>query len=237
MVQPVDSLPPGVVAAHLPASKDVEAVTPAALSAAAEGRRRGTPVAEACLATLLYLGIDASRSRILIIGHGSTGGRPIAQRLLATGAQVSVVQSDIANVHPLPPYDVLISAIGIAGVMPKAAIRPGTTVLDVGTSMVDGQLRGDVSPAVSYTHLLPKGARLGAAPAGGSGQDRGGGRRRHVQVGVAAEALVVDGLGDRGMLATDRALGVAPKAELGELHRQRVDVQQPACLLYTSRCV
>src|ERR1035437_8543121 len=57
VVQPVDSLPPG------------------ALSAAAEGRRRGTPVAEACLATLLSLGIDASRSRILIIGHGSTGGR------------------------------------------------------------------------------------------------------------------------------------------------------------------
>ncbi|MGA7361489.1 MAG: hypothetical protein WBZ07_00870, partial [Candidatus Dormiibacterota bacterium] len=41
VVQPVQSLPAGVVAAHLPASKDVEAVTPAALSAAAEGRRRG----------------------------------------------------------------------------------------------------------------------------------------------------------------------------------------------------
>jgi len=145
VVQPVQSLPAGMVAAHLPASKDVEAVTPAALAAAAEGRRRGTPVAEACLATLAHLGIDCARSRILIVGHGSTGGRPIAQRLLATGAQVSVVQSDIAQVNPLPPYDVLISAIGVAAVMPQAAIRPGTTVLDVGTSMVDGQLRGDVS--------------------------------------------------------------------------------------------
>src|ERR1039458_953722 len=65
-------------------------------------------------------------------------------------------------------------------------------------------------PAPELKRLaLPKGARLGAAPAWGSGQDRGGGRRRHVQVGVAAEALVVDGLGDRGMLAADRALGVA----------------------------
>jgi methylenetetrahydrofolate dehydrogenase (NADP+)/methenyltetrahydrofolate cyclohydrolase len=145
VVQPVASLPPGVVAAHLPASKDVEAVTPAALSAAAEGRRRGTPVAEACLATLAYLGIDPGRARILVVGHGPTGGRPIAQRLLATGAQVSVIQSEIASVEPLPPYDVLISAIGIAGVMPGTAIRAGTTVLDVGTSMVDGQLRGDVS--------------------------------------------------------------------------------------------
>lgn len=146
VVQPVASLPPGVVAAHLPASKDVEAVTPAALSAAAEGRRRGTPVAEACVATLAYLGIDPSHARILVVGHGPTGGRPIAQRLLATGAQVSVIQSGIAGVDPLPPYDVLISAIGIAGVMPSAAIRPSTTVLDVGTSMVDGQLRGDLSP-------------------------------------------------------------------------------------------
>ncbi|MGB6772538.1 MAG: hypothetical protein WBF51_11145, partial [Candidatus Dormiibacterota bacterium] len=146
VVQPVASLPAGVVAAHLPASKDVEAVTPAALSAAAEGRRRGTPVAEACVATLAYLGVDPSRARILVVGHGPTGGRPITQRLLATGAQVSVIQSEIAGVDPLPPYDVLISAIGIAGVMPSAAIRPGTTVLDVGTSMVDGQLRGDLSP-------------------------------------------------------------------------------------------
>jgi len=147
VVQPVKSLPGGVVAAHLPASKDVEAVTPAALSAAADGRRRGTPVAEACLATLVHLGIDCSKARILVVGHGPTGGRPIAQRLLATGAQVAVIQSDIAQVDPLPPYDVLISAIGIAGVMPQAAIQAGTTVLDVGTSMVDGQLRGDVSPA------------------------------------------------------------------------------------------
>jgi methylenetetrahydrofolate dehydrogenase (NADP+)/methenyltetrahydrofolate cyclohydrolase len=145
VVQPVKSLPAGVVAAHLPASKDVEAVTPAALSAAAEGWRRGTPVAEACLATLVHLGIDCARARVLVVGHGSTGGRPIAQRLLATGAQVSVIQSDIAEVDPLPPYDVLISAIGIAGVMPRPAIRPGTTVLDVGTSMVQGELRGDVS--------------------------------------------------------------------------------------------
>jgi methylenetetrahydrofolate dehydrogenase (NADP+) / methenyltetrahydrofolate cyclohydrolase len=146
VVQPVRSLPAGVVAAHLPASKDVEAVTPAALSAAAEGRRRGTPVAEACLATLVHLGVDCSRARILVVGHGPTGGRPIAQRLLATGAQVSVIQSNIDEVDPLPPYDVLISAIGLAGVMPRAAIRPGTTVLDVGTSLVDGQLRGDITP-------------------------------------------------------------------------------------------
>ncbi|HEY6538602.1 MAG TPA: hypothetical protein VI138_06130, partial [Candidatus Dormibacteraeota bacterium] len=134
VVQPVQSLPAGAVAAHLPASKDVEAVTPAALAAAAEGRRRGTPVAEACLATLRYLGVDP-QARILVVGHGPTGGRPICQRLLATGAPVSIIQSDIAGADPLPPYDVLISAIGIAGVMPKAAIRPGSTVLDVGTSM------------------------------------------------------------------------------------------------------
>jgi methylenetetrahydrofolate dehydrogenase (NADP+)/methenyltetrahydrofolate cyclohydrolase len=145
VVQPVASLPQGVVAAHLPASKDVEAVTPAALSAASEGRRRGTPVAEACYATLVHLGVDCSRARILIVGHGPTGGRPIAQRLLATGALVAVIQSEIAEVDPLPAYDVLISAVGIPGVTPASAIRPGTTVLDVGTSMKHGQLRGDIS--------------------------------------------------------------------------------------------
>ncbi|MHB8394481.1 MAG: hypothetical protein ACYDC5_08265, partial [Candidatus Dormibacteria bacterium] len=149
VVQPVQSLPAAVVAAHLPASKDVEAITPAALAAAAGGQRRGTPVAEACLATLLHLGVDLETSRILVVGHGPTGGRPIAQRLLAAGAQLSVVQRDIALLDPLPAYDVLISAVGIAGVLPADVVRPEATVLDVGTSMVDGQLRGDLCAAAA----------------------------------------------------------------------------------------
>ncbi len=146
VIQPVRSLAREVVAAHLPPSKDVEAVTPAALAAAAEGRRRGTPVAEACHATLVHLGVDCPSSRFLVVGHGATGGRPIAQRLLATGAQVSVVQSDIAAVSELPPYDVLISAVGSAGVLPPQAVRPGSTVLDVGTALVGGRLQGDLGP-------------------------------------------------------------------------------------------
>jgi methylenetetrahydrofolate dehydrogenase (NADP+)/methenyltetrahydrofolate cyclohydrolase len=145
VVQPVRSLPSSVVAAHLPPSKDVEAITPAALAAAAAGDRRGTPVAEACLATLVHLGLDLAATRVLVVGHGPTGGRPIAQRLLATGAQVSVIQHDLADVDPLPPYDVLISAVGAAGVITPAAVRPGTLVLDVGTSMVSGELKGDLS--------------------------------------------------------------------------------------------
>lgn len=153
VVQPVQSLPAAVVAAHLPASKDVEAITPAALAAAAGGQRRGTPVAEACLATLLHLGVDLETSRILVVGHGPTGGRPIAQRLLAAGAQLSVVQRDIALLDPLPAYDVLISAVGIAGVLPADVVRPEATVLDVGTSMVDGQLRGDLSAAAAARAL------------------------------------------------------------------------------------
>lgn len=146
VVQPVRSLPTAVVAAHLPASKDVEAITPAALAAAAAGVRRGTPVAEACLATLVHLGVDLEQAAILVVGHGPTGGRPIAQRLLAAGAQLTVVQRQVDALDPLPNYQVLISAVGQAGVIPASVIHPGTTVLDVGTSMVANQLRGDLSP-------------------------------------------------------------------------------------------
>ncbi len=145
VVQPVASLAPGVVAAHLPASKDVEAITPAAQAAAAAGLRRGTPVAEACYSALSFLGIDAPSARVLVVGHGPTGGRPIAQRLLAAGAQVSVVQHGIEHLDPLPPYEVLVSAVGQAGVLPGSAVIPGSTVLDVGTSMVGDQLCGDAS--------------------------------------------------------------------------------------------
>ncbi len=154
VVQPLRSLPFPVVAAHLPASKDVEAITPAALAASASGARRGTPVAEACLATLEHLSVDLENARILLVGHGPTGGRPIAQRLLAAGAQVTVVQRDIASLTPLPPYDVLISAVGIAGVITENVIEPGATVLDVGTSMVAGRLQGDLSEAAARRALF-----------------------------------------------------------------------------------
>jgi len=154
VVQPLRSLPFEVVTAHLPASKDVEAITPAALAASATGARRGTPVAEACLATLEHLEVDLEKARILLVGHGPTGGRPIAQRLLAAGAQVTVVQRDIASLDPLPNYDVLISAVGIAGLITEAVINPSAIVLDVGTSMVGGRLQGDLGPAAAGRALL-----------------------------------------------------------------------------------
>lgn len=161
VIQPVSSLPPFVVAAHLPASKDVEAITPGALAAAAAGRRRGTPVAEACLSALRYLGYDLAQTSVLVIGHGATGGRPIAQRLLAAGAHVSVVQHDVELLDPLPPYQVLISAVGIAAVIPPEVVREGTTVLDVGTSMVGGTLRGDLGPGAAE-----RAARVTPVPGG-----------------------------------------------------------------------
>ncbi len=161
VVQPVSSLDPGTVEAHLPASKDVEAVTPAAQAAAAAGLRRGTPVAEACLATLRHLEYDLKETAVLLIGHGPTGGRPIAQRLLAAGAQVTVVQHDVDKMDPLPSYQVLISAVGIAGIIPALVVRPGSTVLDVGTSMVDGALRGDVGPEAAA-----RAARVTPVPGG-----------------------------------------------------------------------
>lgn len=161
VVQPVRSLPPTVVAAHLPASKDVEAITPAALAAAAEGGRRGTPVAEACMATLEHLGYDLGSTAVLLVGHGPTGGRPIAQRLLAGGAQVTVIQHDVADLEPLPDYDVLISAVGVAGVIPPRVVRPETTILDVGTSMVDGVLSGDVG-----AEAAARAARVTPVPGG-----------------------------------------------------------------------
>ena len=84
----------------------------------------------------------------------------------------------------------------------------------------------------------------GSAEAWGAGAGRGGLRaslvRRRAQPAVAsagvaaagrvsghrAEALVVDRLGDRRVLAADRALGVAGHPELAEAHVEGVDVEQ-----------
>src|SRR5580765_4338822 len=55
---------------------------------------------------------------------------------------------------------------------------------------------------------------------------RRGGHAWFVRRWQAAEQLVVDQLGNGGVLAAHRALGVPPQLDGGELHVQRVEQEQ-----------
>jgi len=106
----------------------------------------------AILALLNEYKIKLSGSKVLIIGRGTTVGRPLSILLSQKpiDATITLAHSATTNLTGLiKEADVVIAAIGIAHFIKPNMVKPGATVVDVGITRVDNKLLGDVDPAVS----------------------------------------------------------------------------------------
>ena len=106
----------------------------------------------AILALLNEYKIKLSGSKVLIIGRGTTVGRPLSILLSQKpiDATITLAHSATTNLTDLiKEADVLIAAIGIAHFIKPNMVKPGATVVDVGITRVDNKLLGDVDPAVA----------------------------------------------------------------------------------------
>lgn len=106
----------------------------------------------AILALLNEYKIKLSGSKVLIIGRGTTVGRPLSILLSQKpiDATITLAHSATTNLTDLiKEADVVIAAIGIAHFIKPNMVKPGATVVDVGITRVDNKLLGDVDPAVA----------------------------------------------------------------------------------------
>lgn len=106
----------------------------------------------AILALLNEYKIKLSGSKVLIIGRGTTVGRPLSILLSqkSIDATITLAHSATTNLTDLiKEADVVIAAIGIAHFIKPYMVKPGATVVDVGITRVDNKLLGDVDPAVA----------------------------------------------------------------------------------------
>ena len=106
----------------------------------------------AILALLNEYKIKLSGSKVLIIGRGTTVGRPLSILLSQKpiDATITLAHSATTNLTDLiKEADVVIAAIGIAHFIKPNMIKPGATVVDVGITRVENKLLGDVDPAVA----------------------------------------------------------------------------------------
>lgn len=80
-----------------------------------------------------------------VVGRSSVVGLPVSLLLLAQGATVTITHR---QTHDTPEHarraDVLVVAAGKPGLVDGSWVKPGATVVDVGTTVVDGHLHGDV---------------------------------------------------------------------------------------------
>lgn len=103
-------------------------------------------------------GIDLNGKEVVVLGRGTTVGRSIGMLLTRRdiNATVTLTHTGTRDVqNHLKNADVVIAAVGVAGLVKAEDIKPGAIVLDVGVSRVEDPetgkavLRGDVDPAVA----------------------------------------------------------------------------------------
>jgi methylenetetrahydrofolate dehydrogenase (NADP+)/methenyltetrahydrofolate cyclohydrolase len=89
-------------------------------------------------------------ARAVVVGRSIIVGKPVALLLLAQHATVTICHSRTVD---LPAHtreaDVLVAAVGQAGLITPDMVKEGATVIDVGMNRAPDGLRGDVDPAVA----------------------------------------------------------------------------------------
>ena len=96
--------------------------------------------------------INLSGKSVLIIGRGTTVGRPLSILLSqkSVNATVTLAHTATTNLDELlKNADIVIAAIGNAHFIKPQMIKTGAVVIDVGITRIDSQLLGDVDPAIT----------------------------------------------------------------------------------------
>jgi len=86
-------------------------------------------------------------ARAVVVGRSTIVGKPAALLLLRANATVTVCHSRTADLaREVGEADVLVVAVGRAGVVSGEMVKPGAAVIDVGMNRTEQGLRGDVDP-------------------------------------------------------------------------------------------
>jgi methylenetetrahydrofolate dehydrogenase (NADP+)/methenyltetrahydrofolate cyclohydrolase len=89
-------------------------------------------------------------ARAVVVGRSDIVGKPTALLLLHANATVTICHSRTADLSShTREADVLVVAVGKAGVIRPEDVRAGATVIDVGMNRSDEGLVGDVDPRVA----------------------------------------------------------------------------------------
>jgi methylenetetrahydrofolate dehydrogenase (NADP+) / methenyltetrahydrofolate cyclohydrolase len=131
--------------------KDVDCCHPQTFGLLALGRPTFAPATALAVMELLKRPPAPSLrgARVAVIGRSPIVGKPAAMLLTAADATVTVCHSKTADLAAeCRRADILVVAIGQPNFVKADMVKPGATVIDVGTNVVGGRLAGDVDASV-----------------------------------------------------------------------------------------
>ncbi|GHF19356.1 bifunctional protein FolD [Amycolatopsis deserti] len=126
--------------------KDVDGANPVSLGRLAAGLPAHPPAtAAAVLALLDHYEVPLAGRRAVVVGRSTVVGKPAAQLLLARDATVTICHRHTEDLAAATrEADVLVVAVGRAGLITAEHVAPHAVVVDVGTNPTpDGGLAGD----------------------------------------------------------------------------------------------
>lgn len=143
-------------------AKDADGLHPTSLGRLVLGIRGPLPATPRAIVELLRrYDIPIAGAEVVVVGRGLTVGRGLGL-LLTRRSENATVTLCHTGTRDLPSHlrraDIVVAAAGTAGLVGIDDVRPGATVLDVGTSRTpEGKLVGDVDPGVREVagHLAP----------------------------------------------------------------------------------
>lgn len=129
--------------------KDVDGFHPMNVGALCVGDKGFVSCTPAGIIQLLKRGVDGfdiSGKECVIVGRSNIVGKPMALLMLRENATVTIAHSKTKNLEEVcKRADIIIAAVGKAGMITKDHVKPGAVVIDVGINRSeDGKLCGDV---------------------------------------------------------------------------------------------
>lgn len=89
--------------------------------------------------------IELTGKEVAVVGRSHIVGQPVAKLLTDADATVTLLHSKSEHIkETLKRADVIVSAVGRPGLITKEDVKEGAVIIDVGNTVVDGKLVGDV---------------------------------------------------------------------------------------------
>lgn len=145
-------------------TKDVDGAGTLALGSLFRGAAGFVPATAAAVMALLDgYDVEISGRHAVVVGRSLVVGRPLSQLLLARDATVTVCHSRTRDLAAMTKMaDILCVAVGSPQFLSGSMVKPGAVVIDVGTTVVDGKLVGDVD----FAAVAPVAGAISPVPGG-----------------------------------------------------------------------
>ncbi|WP_214816449.1 bifunctional methylenetetrahydrofolate dehydrogenase/methenyltetrahydrofolate cyclohydrolase FolD [Exiguobacterium sp. s131] len=106
---------------------------------------------------------EIAGKHVVVVGRSQIVGKPVGMLFLNESATVTYCHSKTADLGEMTRQaDILIVAVGRAGLVTADMVKPGALVIDVGVNRVEGRLVGDVD----YEAVMEKVSAITPVPGG-----------------------------------------------------------------------